>query len=102
MKLNPQELKVLRFLVRKWSEYGEFTYCSFAPIMCGTKLTRPDVRRACRSLKRKGLASFKAGLWTEDGEPYGSGYSCTKAGADFDPPKIAKRKALPWQDGVAA
>ena len=38
------------------------------------------VRRGVRSLARKGLAEFHQFTWTNDGEPYGAGYSLTDAG----------------------
>lgn len=53
----------------------------FAPIMGDTKLTRTEVRRACRSLKRKGLLEYERGLWSECG-PAGAGYGLTRAGRE--------------------
>lgn len=73
--MNAAEKRVLRFLVDQGGEYF-----SFAPIMLETRLSRKVVRLACRSLARKGLASFRNGLWTEDGDLYGSGYTATEAG----------------------
>jgi hypothetical protein len=58
VKLNPQERTVLKVL-------------------------RTAVRRACRSLARKGLAEYHKGLWTMDGVPGGAGYAATMAGADL-------------------
>ena len=46
-------------------------------------VTRAEVRRACRSLWRKGLASYHRGLQTEDGEMAGAGYCITREGYDF-------------------
>ena len=77
MNLNDTETQVLAFLATGNEDFGG--YC-FAPIVDHTKLDRAKVRRACRGLKRKGLAEFHRGMWTEDGEPYGSGYSATKEG----------------------
>ncbi len=82
MTLNPVEKKVLRFLAGKGGEWSDHGYCSFAPIMRATKADRKTVRRACRSLKRKGLTTFGTGLWTDDGQPYGSGYACTDKGLE--------------------
>lgn len=45
------------------------------------QLDRAGIRRACRSLARKGLVKFSTGLWTEEGEPAGSGYGITDLGA---------------------
>lgn len=75
--MNAAEKRVLRFLVE---ETVRGAYASFAPIMRRTRLSRKVARRACRSLARKGLASFRNGLWTEDGDLYGSGYMATEAG----------------------
>lgn len=38
------------------------------------------IRAALRSLRERGLVKFCRGLWTEDGEPAGSGYALTDAG----------------------
>lgn len=79
VNLNSNERSVLRVLAGIPDGY----YKPFAPIARTTGLDRAAVRRACRSLKRKGLAEFLAGLWTEDGEPAGSGYSATPAGREL-------------------
>lgn len=81
MKLNENERKVLQFLVFEFSD--EFGFYSFAGISAVTRLDRRRVRLACRSLARKGLTRFCHGLWSPDGEPRGSGYGATDAGADF-------------------
>ena len=78
MKLSPTEMRVLEALDGK-TRPDDF-FVGFQPLQDTTELSRHEVRRACRSLKRKGLASFMAGLWTEDGEPAGSGYAITEAG----------------------
>lgn len=46
-------------------------------------LDRHLVRRTVRALARKGFVTLLRGLWTEDGEPAGSGYGITQAGAAF-------------------
>jgi hypothetical protein len=79
--LNANEAKVLVELASRYS-YEGFGYSGFTPISVETGLDRKAVRRACRSLARKGLAEFGRGLWTEDGEPAGSGYAATKQGAE--------------------
>jgi hypothetical protein len=89
-KLSDDERKVLRYLATVYEEYC----VPFAPICRGTKLSRPRVRLACRSLTRKGLARFASGLWHEfDGTPAGSGYGHTMAGlAAIKPPKVARER----------
>lgn len=82
IKLSVDERRVLRALHGAWSEYEDFCYQSFRPICRRTRLPRNVVRRCCRSLKRKGLAQFERVLFTEDGELAGSGYACTRAGAE--------------------
>lgn len=46
-------------------------------------------RELCRALIRglidKGLATYHRGLWTEDGEPAGSGYAITDKGRQIAP-----------------
>jgi hypothetical protein len=74
------ERKVLAFLAADLAD--DFGYYRFSSISAETRLNRKQVRRACRALKRKGFAEYGRGLWTEDGEPAGSGYRATKSGAD--------------------
>jgi DNA-binding MarR family transcriptional regulator len=81
IKLNENEVKVLGQLVEYYEHNEDFAYVSFAPLIRDLKLDRAAVRRACRSLKRKGLATFLTGLITEDGEFAGAGYSATEEGA---------------------
>lgn len=76
--MNILEQKVLHALGLGRDEFG---YFSFATITAETGLDRKVVRRACRALARKGLAEYGKGLWSEDGEPAGSGYAITKQGA---------------------
>lgn len=47
------------------------------------KLEYSQVRRAVRSLAKKGLTEYLRGLMTEDGLVAGSGYCCTKEGHNF-------------------
>jgi hypothetical protein len=79
VKLNSNERAVLRVLAGVPDGY----YKPFAPIARTAGIERNVVRRACRSLKRKGLTEFLAGLWTEDGEPAGAGYAATPAGREL-------------------
>jgi hypothetical protein len=76
----PKLTAIERAVLDSLSDAGEERCYAFAPICQHTGLERSVVRRACRSLKRKGLARFETGLWTEDGEPRGSGYGLTRAG----------------------
>lgn len=80
--MSPDALKVLKAL----NEFGsvfEPCYFSFRPLTVRTGLDRRTVRRNARYLKRKGLAEFYAGLFTEDGEVAGAGYAITEAGREF-------------------
>lgn len=78
MKLTEAERDVLGFLVDHFDH--DFGFYSFDGIRGDVNRDRKEIRRACRSLKRKGLTEFKAGLWTDCGEPAGSGYAATDAG----------------------
>lgn len=78
--MSPTETKVLQALVDA-DDYSGFCYLNFASICADTRLERKQVRRACRSLARKGLAEFGKGLWTDEGEPAGSGYCATRKAA---------------------
>jgi hypothetical protein len=81
MKLDEAHKKVLAALTESYSSYEDFCFVGFATVCERTGLDRKQVRRSCRFLKRKGLATFGQGLWTEAGEPAGSGYAATKDGA---------------------
>src|SRR5690348_15632803 len=87
--LNRNEVKVLASLAAvAWEDGG---YLSFRAIGRRCRLKRNAIRLACRSLKRKGLAQFSIGLWTEDGEPRGSGYEATKAGRERADTKLVDK-----------
>lgn len=79
--MSPKEWKVLAVLA-DGNEY-DFGFWGFAGLMKQTGLDRKTVRRCCRSLRRKGLAVFESGLWSDEGEPAGSGYCSTQAGRDL-------------------
>lgn len=79
--MSPTETKVLTALSESFSD-EDGGYLCFASICAETGLDRRQVRLACRSLKRKGLAKFAIGLWTEDGEARGAGYSATREGTE--------------------
>jgi hypothetical protein len=93
MTLNPKELKVLAALASVASDDG-FGYLSFHAIGHRARLNRQVVRRSCRSLTRKGLAQFSRALWSEDGEPRGSGYAATKAGSERADAKLVDKIVL--------
>jgi len=82
INLNENENKVLTALENLTLPDGELCI-TFDYISDEADLDRKEVRKACRSLARKGLAGYYRGLMTEDGEVAGSGYSITYAGRDF-------------------
>lgn len=84
--MNPDtdQGKILAFLA-KYSSPDEHCW-PFDSIAEHVGLDRKKVARACRSLRTKGLAECKHGLWTEDGTPAGSGYCATAAGVSVAPP----------------
>lgn len=72
-------------------EWGAY---AFASLSRQTKLTIPEVRRACRSLAKKGLAKFEQVLWNDDG-PAGAGYRATEEGAALiSPCDICGKRAV--------
>lgn len=79
--INYKERKCLKVLAEHYGLDSNYLY--FIHIMDVTKLTRGEVRRAVRSLARKGLAEYRRGLWSDDG-PAGAGYCCTKEGFKHD------------------
>ena len=78
MDLNDVEKTVLLDLDQNSSPDEHYIY--FAGIQRRTGLSRDFVRAACRSLAAKGLAAYSSSLWTDDGDPAGSGYAVTDAG----------------------
>jgi len=82
IKINPTEHAVLEVLEANSRRDGELCI-TFSWIADDAKLALKEVRRACRSLKKKGLAEFYRGLMTEDGEVAGSGYCVSKAGEAY-------------------
>lgn len=83
MNVTKNELPVLLDLdsVTR-NEHGDVWCANFAALG-GIGTARAGVRRACRSLARKGLAEYHKGLWTEDGEPAGAGYCISKVGIAY-------------------
>jgi hypothetical protein len=80
-RLNGNESTVLAILTEQGGEDSECGFLGFKGIEHEMpSLERQAIRRACRSLARKGLARYAKGLWTDDGRPGGSGYAATKAG----------------------
>lgn len=78
-KLSPEEETVLKVLYSE-TKYDMTYVLPFRPIMLRTGLIRPIVRRACRSLARKGYAQYVKGLQTDDGDFAGAGYCITRLG----------------------
>jgi DNA-binding MurR/RpiR family transcriptional regulator len=85
---TPNEAKVLALLASGSEDFGVM---SFAEIAHWIRLTRKEIRRACRSLKRKGFAEFYRGCWTEDGVPAGSGYGATAVGREKADAKLVEK-----------
>lgn len=78
--MTENDKAVLRAMADTYDcEWGDDTFFAFAAIERRTGLPRRTVRLSCRRLKRKGLARFSAGLWSDEG-PAGAGYGLTKEG----------------------
>ena len=80
VKLSENERKVLAVLIDGGGEESECGFFPFQSIKAAGALDLEvkQIRLACRSLKRKGMAAFCAGLWNDDG-PAGAGYAATNA-----------------------
>lgn len=98
IKINENERKVLSVLTREgWSE-GQAYY--FRGLVDATNLGLKEVRRACRSLNKKGLAEYVRGLFDDDGKVAGSGYACTQKGcALISPCDLCGQEAMFEYDG---
>lgn len=77
-KINENERKVLGKLVYSYSE-DDWRAWHFKGLVRETGLELKQVRRACRSLAKKGYARYERALWSDDG-PAGAGYRATKEG----------------------
>ena len=84
IKINPTEYAVLEFLAAGWD--GDQNCYYFRGIVSALKLELKQVRRACRSLAKKGLAEYQRGLFDDEGRAAGSGYCATRAGAAYIAP----------------
>lgn len=82
--ISEKERIVLEVLAEEFSgEANCFYFRGIVSRLKGLKneLDERQVRIACRSLARKGLAEFQRGLFDQDGMVAGSGYSATEQGA---------------------
>lgn len=82
VKVNDKELAVLRIIAEDYDDV-DWRAWYMRGIAKELKVEIPQVRRALRSLARKGLAAYERGLFDEDGQVAGSGYRCTKAGFEL-------------------
>ncbi len=76
--MGDHEEKTLSVLASHYHEDGRYLY--FRYIATLTDLEIKQVRRAVRSLARRGFAEYMRGLFDEDGKVAGSGYACTTEG----------------------
>jgi RIO-like serine/threonine protein kinase len=86
VKLSKHEWRVLRALRNLANdEYSDEWYCfPFRTIAKDAHMRRNDVRLACRSLARKGLAQYERGLVSMQTDEFaGAGYRATQAGFDL-------------------
>lgn len=83
VRLSRNEWRVLSALQDMSSEYEKGSGFYFRGIAKHARMRRKDVRLACRSLARKGLAQYERGLFNDDGGLAGSGYSLTTAGSEL-------------------
>jgi DNA-binding MarR family transcriptional regulator len=82
IRINERERLCLEKLVNDVEDEGWALFMFY--IVEHTGLTIKEVRRALRSLKKKGLAELVRGVMDEDtGMLAGSGYAATRAGIDF-------------------
>jgi len=100
IKLSERERKCLESLVEILRGADEGACIYFRTVAQDTGLTEQQVRRAVRSLARKGLAEYHRGLFDDDGFTAGSGYCPTKAGrALIEPCDICGEEAIYAYDG---
>jgi hypothetical protein len=93
IKINEKERLVLNDLAEAYhpDEWRAFHFKGLIDEAKGLDLK--SVRRACRSLARKGLAKYERSLWSDDG-PAGAGYRATEEGATLvSPCDICSKRA---------
>lgn len=86
MKINEKEKKVLKVLVEVFDSEANCLF--FWYLAKRTKLQKLEVRRACRSLKKKGFVNYIRGLFDDDGMVAGSGYCATEEGVKIINPNV--------------
>ncbi|MDY6922775.1 MAG: hypothetical protein SWI22_02300 [Pseudomonadota bacterium] len=76
--LSRVEVDILKTLVAVGPDCG----LCFRHIIARGGLTDPRgvIEAAVRLLAARGFVLFRRGMWTDDGEPYGSGYSINAEG----------------------
>lgn len=79
VNLSENEKSVLTCLFENTDSLAE-RCIAFDWIIGDTKLTRKEVKNACKLLREKELVCFYRGLMTEDGEVAGSGYCISAKG----------------------
>lgn len=79
-KINSTDLTVLRFLAANMRD--GFAY-NFDGIASEIRLTRRQVKCACRKLRRFGYAALVYGLMDDDGKVAGARYRATQTGVEF-------------------
>lgn len=80
LKLGPVETKVFS----AWRNADPDWAYPFAAVSERSGVPLRQIRRAVRSLARKGLVVYLRGLFTDEGYTAGSGYALTEAGHAFD------------------
>lgn len=77
--LTTDECLILSVLAGNYYSEDNWLAFSFRALsrQTGGHLDQNRIRAACHGLAERGLARFERGLWTEDGEPAGSGYRAT-------------------------
>lgn len=81
LKINDNERKVLNILVPICDNEQNCTF--FKYIAKDSGLDIKQVKRACRSLAKKGLTEYVRGLFDDDGMVAGSGYCATSKARDL-------------------
>lgn len=90
-RLTPHQRALMAAIVHDDFRDDEFCY-SRRHIENVSGLTRAQSGRAIAALRRLGFIDLHRGLFTDDGEPAGSGYATTLAGHDWWWEKEADRQ----------
>lgn len=81
--LSGMEMHILREMCEGYQPFGDTETYYGLSAFAHSGVTKDMARGILRAMTDRGLCQYKAGLFSEDGEPRGAGYAATEAGLDM-------------------